>query len=335
MEKLVTVFMPVYNTEKYLRQSIESILNQTYKNFELLIIDDGSTDSSVDIIKSYNDDRIILVKNEKNKGLPYTRNKGLDLAKGEYIALMDSDDISKNNRLAIQVKFLEKHKEIQVVGSRQETLIEGKIYKPSNARKEYIDVNKKLMFYSCVPNPTIMFRKDFFYKNKIRYRKECFVAQDYAFFVDCVAKGGNIAILSEPVLIYRSGHDNITKLSVKYKQNERKKVMDNIRIRCLNNNGIFLDDKENILFNKIFSDPIMDISIDDINEYKKLINKILLIKNNINKKGFADEIKLNLLNRLLDINATKIQKIGIINFKIETETVMSYVKSIIKVIMFG
>ena len=106
MNKKITVFMPVYNSERYLKEAIDSILNQSYKNFELLIINDGSTDSSIDIIKSYNDSRIKLINNDCNKGLPYTRNLGLKLAKGDYIAIMDSDDISYIHRLKKQIEFL-------------------------------------------------------------------------------------------------------------------------------------------------------------------------------------------------------------------------------------
>ena len=90
----VTVFMPVYNGEKYLREAIDSILNQTFTDFEFLIINDGSTDSSVEIINSYDDSRIRLIHNEKNLKLVATLNKGLDLARGKYIARMDCDDIS-------------------------------------------------------------------------------------------------------------------------------------------------------------------------------------------------------------------------------------------------
>lgn len=89
MKPIVTVIMPVYNAEKYLKESIESILNQSFKDFELLIINDGSTDLSLDILNKYKliDTRVRIVNNEGNKGLPYTRDRGLELAKGEYIAL--------------------------------------------------------------------------------------------------------------------------------------------------------------------------------------------------------------------------------------------------------
>ncbi len=113
----VTVLMSVYNGEKYLREAIDSILNQTFKDFEFLIIDDGSTDSSADIIRSYTDFRIRLIQNEKNIGLTRSLNKGLKLAKGEYIARMDVDDISLPIRFEKQVSFLDKYEDVKLVGS--------------------------------------------------------------------------------------------------------------------------------------------------------------------------------------------------------------------------
>jgi glycosyltransferase involved in cell wall biosynthesis len=105
---LVTVLMPVYNAEKYLREAIDSILNQTLTNFEFLIVDDGSKDSSIDIINSYNDPRIKLVRNESNLGISKTLNRGIELASAELIARMDADDISYPVRLQKQYDYFTK-----------------------------------------------------------------------------------------------------------------------------------------------------------------------------------------------------------------------------------
>jgi glycosyltransferase involved in cell wall biosynthesis len=118
----VTVLMPVYNGEKYLREAIESILNQTFIDFEFLIINDGSTDRSVEIIESYSDPRIRLVHNERNMKLIATLNKGLELARGEYIARMDCDDISLPERLAKQVAFMDANPEVGVLGTAFQTI---------------------------------------------------------------------------------------------------------------------------------------------------------------------------------------------------------------------
>ena len=114
---MVSVVMPVYNGSKYLKEAIDSILNQTFTNFELIIINDGSTDNSEDIIFSYQDRRIYYLKNEHNKGICITLNRGLDNARGKYIARMDCDDISMPQRLAKQVNYLERHRDVGALGT--------------------------------------------------------------------------------------------------------------------------------------------------------------------------------------------------------------------------
>lgn len=112
---LVSVILPAFNAEMFLRESISSILNQSLKNIELVIINDGSTDSTEDIIKSFSDNRIVYLKNTINLGIIKTLNKGIDNAKGKYIARMDADDISMPNRLKRQIEVLENDESIDIV----------------------------------------------------------------------------------------------------------------------------------------------------------------------------------------------------------------------------
>lgn len=126
----VTVLMSMYNTPlEQLKESIESILNQTYKNFEFLIIDDGSNEECVNLVKSYNDKRINLVRNEQNIGLEKSLNKGLKLAKGKYIVRMDTDDIAYTDRIEKQVDFIKKNSEYSIVGSKAEIFDESGVYR--------------------------------------------------------------------------------------------------------------------------------------------------------------------------------------------------------------
>ncbi|HEY4799706.1 MAG TPA: glycosyltransferase family 2 protein, partial [Bacteroidia bacterium] len=113
----ISVLMPVYNAEKYLCEAIDSILQQTFTDFEFLIIDDGSTDKSVDIIRSYSDKRIVLTTKPCNTGLIDTLNMGIQLARGKYIARMDADDISVAGRLKSQYQYMENNPDVLVVGS--------------------------------------------------------------------------------------------------------------------------------------------------------------------------------------------------------------------------
>ena len=117
MDIKITVLMSVYNTkEDYLREAIESILNQTLREFEFIIINDASNEQTINILDQYNDDRIIRIDNEVNHGLTASLNKGLSVAKGEYIARMDADDISYPNRLELQYQYMQKHPNVAILG---------------------------------------------------------------------------------------------------------------------------------------------------------------------------------------------------------------------------
>jgi glycosyltransferase involved in cell wall biosynthesis len=173
----VTVLMPVYNGEKYLRESIESILNQTFKDFEFLIINDGSTDGSVLIVEEYKvkDPRIRLVHNKVNMNIIPTLNRGIELAHGKYIARMDCDDIALPKRLEKQVKFMEKNQNVDICGSwiRMFDKADSVVEYPEN----HEEIKCALLFYNALAHPTIIMRKSFLDKNNVRYSKP--PAEDY------------------------------------------------------------------------------------------------------------------------------------------------------------
>jgi glycosyltransferase involved in cell wall biosynthesis len=116
---LVSVVLPCYNAEKYIKEAVTSILNQTHQNLELIIIDDCSQDQSLSILESFKDQRITIIKNEENLGYPQSMNKGISIAKGKYIARMDADDVSAHDRIALQVTLHENHPECALVSSRR------------------------------------------------------------------------------------------------------------------------------------------------------------------------------------------------------------------------
>ena len=203
---LVTVLMPVYNGEKYLGEAIESILNQTFIDFEFLIIDDGSTDSSVDITKSYDDDRIRLIINQKNLGQSATLNKGIDLAVGKYIARMDQDDVSFARRLQRQVQFLKKNPHICVVGSwvdrhDEYNRTKGRIKLPMNKVHEcgfWIFGYGENVF----SHPTVMFRT----KEIVAlggYEEDYDIAQDVDLWFRAAERGFRFTNIPEVLLSYR------------------------------------------------------------------------------------------------------------------------------------
>ncbi len=154
----ITVLMPVYNGEKYLSKAIESILNQSYKNFEFIIINDGSKDTTEKIIKSYNDSRIIYIKNEKNLGLITALNKGIELAKGNYIARMDADDISLPNRLKHQLEFMLINPEVGVCGCDYNQF-SGSTKKHHRALRVHDEIFGFMLFNSSIIHPSLLVKK--------------------------------------------------------------------------------------------------------------------------------------------------------------------------------
>jgi glycosyltransferase involved in cell wall biosynthesis len=166
MIPIVTIIMPVYNGEKYLKESIDSVLKQTFSNFELLIINDFSIDRSSEIIKSYNDVRIKLITNTKNEGILFTRNLGLTKALGKYIAILDCDDVAYRERLERQVSFLDKNKNCALIGSAVELIDENS----QTISFSFQIINPKaipsnLLFGNSIVHSSIMARKEILINN--------------------------------------------------------------------------------------------------------------------------------------------------------------------------
>lgn len=211
---LVSVVMPVYNAEKYLREAINSILSQTYTNFEFIILNDGSTDSSAEIVRSYDDPRIVFIDNKKNAGLVAVLNQGLDLAHGEYIARMDSDDISLPKRFEKQVRFLQRHKSVGILGTFFH--IFGNIDRIEK-KKRYPKLSH--MLETCpVGHPTVMIRKSVLDEYNLRYDPHYKHAEDYELWTRAI-QFTRIANLPQVLLNYRWSGDNV---SVKHEQEQLK-----------------------------------------------------------------------------------------------------------------
>jgi len=183
----VTVLIPVYNGEKYLHGAITSILAQTFTDFELLIVDDGSTDKTVQVVGEYADPRVRLLRNPKNMGPCATRNNGLRAAKGEYVAMLDCDDIATPNRLAEQVAFLDSHPEFGLIGSFVEMIdFEGRVFGVAFFRQTSEEIPPTLLFNNCFAHSTVMARRELFLGEP--YREDVFFSEDYELWVRMVKK---------------------------------------------------------------------------------------------------------------------------------------------------
>lgn len=215
---LVTVLMPAYNAGLYIGEAIDSILSQTYTNFEFLIINDGSTDNTVAVIESYNDPRIRLVSNDKNRGLIYSLNRGLELARGKYIARMDADDITVDIRFEIQVKFLEAHPDIDILGTALVYLdTPYEIHHPLY----HDDIIIGLIDNSTIAHATIMMRTETVIAKKLIYEEEYKHIEDYRFWLQAVIKGVKFANIDNVFYQYRTHPEQVC--SVNYELQERTK----------------------------------------------------------------------------------------------------------------
>jgi len=268
----ISVIMSNYNTkESYLRESIESILNQTFNDFEFIIIDDNSTSNSIEIIESYKDKRIKILRNDQNLGLASSLNKGIRYSKGNYIARMDADDVSINTRLEKQFNYLENNKDIHILGTKARIFGEKKgIREIIPCTSEYI--RTEFLFTVGLTHPSIMMRKEFINKFNLFYNEEFIKSQDYEFWSRC-AELGKLYEYPEVLLNYRVSN---TQASIKYSdiQNHYANL---VRIENLKKLGIY-PTKKQIEIHYSLSRGIYDEKVDLIDMLDWC--KILLDSNN-------------------------------------------------------
>jgi len=218
----VTVLMPVYNGERYLREAIESILGQTFSGFELLIINDGSTDRSVEIVNSYTDPRIRLVNNDENLGIVATLNKGLKLAEGKYLARMDCDDVSLPTRLEKQVEFMDSHPQVGISGTwiKMVGTREARIWAPPETHEKIVCT---LLFTPALAHPSVIIRKSVLDINSLKYDPSFEHAEDYDLWLRS-SHFTRLANLAEVHLLYRIHPDQIGERYFEEQQSLAKSV---------------------------------------------------------------------------------------------------------------
>ena len=219
----ISVIMPVYNAEKFLGEAIESILNQTFTNFELFIIDDASTDKSIEIIKSYTDQRIIFIQKPINTGYANSLNMGIELSKGTYIVRMDADDISMPNRFSLQEKYLHDHPHIGLVGGwvKYFGIMNGEWQYPITG----YDCFAELLFNNPLAHPTVMFRKKIWTEHNLSYRQDRVPTEDYDLWVQ-FSKFTQLANIPEYLLKYRVHNDQISKTKHEITLDSIEKIWD-------------------------------------------------------------------------------------------------------------
>lgn len=209
MNPKVSVIMSVFNGEDFLRETIDSILNQTFTDFEFIIINDGSTDSTRMILESYNDPRIRLF-NQENAGLTKSLNNGIDKTKGEYIARQDSGDMSGPQRLDLEVKFMEDHPDVGLVGTCSKIINkDGKFLKSWKLPNGHEKISKMLLNGNCFLHGSVLFRKECV-ATVGRYREKFEYAQDYDFWLR-ISEKYKVENIDKELYKYRLDTDAISR----------------------------------------------------------------------------------------------------------------------------
>jgi glycosyltransferase involved in cell wall biosynthesis len=211
----ISVILPVFNAEKYLKDSIESLLAQSFGDFELIIIDDCSTDKSFEILKTFADPRIRLYRNDENLKVVKTLNKGLKLAQSKFIARMDADDIAHPQRFEQQIKFFDKNPDVDIVGTWVQTF--GTESDIMRAAIEHDHIKVRLFFLNPMFHPVVMFKRDSFLNNDLWYRDFYSNAEDYGLWVEAIDKV-KFANIPQILLKYRIHATNVSVLKASNKQ---------------------------------------------------------------------------------------------------------------------
>ncbi len=255
----VSVLMPVYKTdEAFLRAAIESILNQTFTDFEFLILDDCPEDDREAVVKSYADGRIKYVKNERNLGITPSRNKLIEMAEGEYLAVFDHDDISLPTRFEKQVAYLDAHSECGVVGSWREDFLQNQVYKfPA----EDIEIKKLLTDVCAVTHPASMIRKAVLDEHNLRYEEEYSPAEDYCLWLRLI-EFTSFHNIQEVLFKYRLHENNTTNHQMMKMVEATKKLHCWVRNKHADLYQSYLKDRTQVIKIRLFAViPLLKIRI--------------------------------------------------------------------------
>jgi glycosyltransferase involved in cell wall biosynthesis len=302
---LVSVLMPVYNGEKFLNEAIDSILNQTYADFEFLIINDGSTDNSETIILSYDDSRIRYEKNNSNLKLIATLNKGIELANGKYIVRMDADDISTSDRIEKQVAFMEKNSDIGLCGTWFESFDEKETKGECKYASKHDIICFKHLYQIHLSHGTAIFRASLLDKFNFRFDKDFSHAEDYDLF-SRMSQCTKLANL--PFVGYYVRH-HVNEVSVKYNNIQRHNSL-KVRKRLFELLETKVDESELIAFEELNHQNYKGISLTN-KEIKIMLESLILgnkKSNFIDLQYFEKEIKKLWLNYCYHKESYKIYK---------------------------
>lgn len=312
----ITVLMPVYNAEEYLQEAIDSILRQTFTDYEFIIIDDGSTDNSLEIIKKYSDSRIRLVQNLKNLGLPTTLNIGMDLARGKYIARMDNDDISHPLRFEKQVAFMDDNPHISICGTWMETIgnKKGKIIETPENNEE---IKRSLLLDSSISHPTVFLRMSEFNRCNLRYDPDYKDCEDIELWIRALKY--LYASSLQQVLYYYRIHP---KQTCRIDNRQQKNNMTSLMKANLKDSGIIPADKIDLYCSMVYLQEPPDWQ--SVNDIEELLIHIRALNNRYSYFGNDRFAKLLNYRWFAVCNSSTSNGMGIF-FKYISSSIASYV----------
>ncbi|MGM0588348.1 MAG: glycosyltransferase family 2 protein [Bacteroidota bacterium] len=279
---LLTVLMSVYNGDSYIKSALDSIIDQIYRNFEILIIDDGSTDNTLNIIHSYDDPRIRIIENEVNIGLTKSLNKGIRKAKGDFIARMDADDISRPDRLDKQIKLADK-RSIVFSNANQAPWLRRESFWSNTAKNGMAGIH--LLFQNCIPHSSVIFpNDDIYYDERYKY------AQDYELWLR-LSKRYSIKGIWENLVEIRNSPNSITNTNRRNQNKLRNKIIKEF----FNGIGLPFTDNELKIHNRLMNDK------DRFNEYDLVrIDKWMKkIRNHIINVAWYDKDKVDCFFKII------------------------------------
>lgn len=262
-EKKVSVIITTYNVEQYIQEAIQSVLKQTYRNIELIIVDDRSIDNTVQLIKQIKDERITLLINEENSGPSFSRNRGIDASKGEFVAILDGDDWWDNRRIEKCLKYFTD--EVDVVCDNINFIIDGEdtirstLFDEKGITKDkafQISINEFIQSDLGLFKPII--RKAFLSKNKIKYVNEYWHGEDFLFLIDCLLNG-KMLVTPNGYYFYRERKGSLVRNGIK--------LFD----RLVHNTSDYIEGKKDQL-----SPEINSLLVSRINRHKKLLNTLII-----------------------------------------------------------
>lgn len=297
--QLISVIMPVYNGEQFIRESIDSILNQTYRNFEFIIVNDGSVDSTKQIIGSYDDKRIVLLDLPANQGVSNARNAGTDISRGEYIAFCDADDLYDPDRLRTQLDFLTGHPSIDICGSYfivfengQERLIRHPL--TDSEIKEHFFIS------NCIGQPSVMGKTEVF--RKYKYNPEIQASEDYDLWTRMAIGGVVLANVPYPLVKYRLHPAQASKTKAKLLYNTSNTICTNYTLAYLSND----------IITRYVESKVISLA-----DFKKFVAELSLI---CDKKSRD----MNIFRPLIALQYKKLNKFGVGTFMTLRRTFAKY-----------